>query len=440
MPTLEVQMIVKNGAVGLARCLKSVEGIADLITIGDTGSTDGTVEIAEQFGARMISVPWRDDFAAARNFVLAEAKGDWVLFLDADEMLDGEARRQMATLLRDPAFAAYDITAWNYVMDPGFRSSGEQARLNPGLLAEASSFPAYFPTTNTRLFRRNPGVYFEHCVHESVVDRLAAMRLPRKAAGFVIHHFGYVEDATEKRAGKETLYYELALKKVAGAKRSYEANLGAGVAELDHAKDARAALPYFMKAIGLDARRASAWLYAGICLTRLGRHAEALTHLNRSLAIDKANPLASSSLGDLFFQNGEHAKARVAFVEAIARGDASPLTLAKLGAAEVHLGERESGLEKVEQAMDRRPEAVELYDIYAPVAFLAGKTKAACEAAERRLSLENVTAFHFVLAATLHLHSGMRQKAETFLRAGVERFPEDVEIRKMTRSLGCLAV
>jgi tetratricopeptide (TPR) repeat protein len=440
MPSLELQMIVRNGAAGLARCLESVQGIADRITIGDTGSTDGTLAIAERFGAKVIPVPWRRDFAAARNAVLAHASCEWILFLDADEMLDPDAVRQIPELLADPEMAAYDVTAWNYVMDMGFRSSGEQARPNPSLLAETRGFPAYFPSTNTRLFRRLAGVCFEHCVHETVADRLAALRLRRRPAEFVIHHFGYVEDAAARRAGKETLYYELALKKAASSPGSCQANLGAGIAELDHAKNPAAALPYLRKAIAIESRSASVWLYAGICYARMGRSAEALAHLKQALAMDAANALAWSSLGDLLLQVGDHAKARNAYGQAIALGDGSALTLAKLGAAEVHLGDRDAGIAKVELAMAQTPDAVELYDIYAPVAFLAGKPKEACGAAERRLSLEKVTAFHFFLAATLHLHAGMRDRAEAIAGAGGARFPEDAEIAKLLDSLGMTSV
>lgn len=57
MPTVELSMIVKNGAPGIARCLASVQGIADRITIGDTGSTEDTLQIAREFGASIVSVP-----------------------------------------------------------------------------------------------------------------------------------------------------------------------------------------------------------------------------------------------------------------------------------------------------------------------------------------------------------------------------------------------
>ena len=435
MPTLELSMIVKNGAASLARCLQSVQGIADRITLGDTGSTDETVAIATGFGASIVTVPWQNDFACARNAVLAHAICDWVLFLDADEMLDPAAAAQLPALLLDPAVAAYDITAWNYVTDTGFRSSGEQARRNPVLLPETRDWPAYFPSTNTRLFRRDPQVYFEHCVHETVADRLAALKLRRKPAEFVIHHFGYVEDRNERRAEKETLYYDLALKKVAGSRNSYQANLGAGIAELDHAKNAAAALPCFKRALALDARRPAAWLYAGICLMRLGRNAEALSHLDRAAAMDAGNPLVASSLGDLHLQLNDHASASNSYRKAIALGDTSPLTLAKLGAAEVNLGLGESGIAKIEQAVGESPNSAELYDIYATAAFLAGKPVAACEAADRRLAMKNVASFHFFLAATLHLHSNLREKAEDILLSGAIRFPEDPEISNLLTSL-----
>src|ERR1700733_14329760 len=99
MPLLALSMIVRDAAATLRQCLESVRGIADEIVIGDTGSTDSTIEIAREFGARIIEVPWTNDFSAARNTVLAEVRSDWVLALDADEVLDLEAGRSLRELL-----------------------------------------------------------------------------------------------------------------------------------------------------------------------------------------------------------------------------------------------------------------------------------------------------------------------------------------------------
>src|SRR5579872_6940376 len=96
MPTLELQMIVKNGvAAGLARCLSSVAPFVDRIVIGDTGSTDATADVARQFGAELLTLPWEDDFARARNRLLDQSRCDWILILDADESLDPAGARTL---------------------------------------------------------------------------------------------------------------------------------------------------------------------------------------------------------------------------------------------------------------------------------------------------------------------------------------------------------
>ena len=84
MPTLGLSMIVKNEATTLRQCLQSVSGVVSQIVIADTGSTDGTAGIAREFGATVISVPWENHFAKARNAALRLMETDWILVLDAD--------------------------------------------------------------------------------------------------------------------------------------------------------------------------------------------------------------------------------------------------------------------------------------------------------------------------------------------------------------------
>src|SRR5436190_22371274 len=89
---LSLCMIVKNESKHLANCLESVDGVVDEIIIVDTGSTDNTIEIAEKYGAKVFHYKWHDDFGAARNEALKYASGDWVLVLDADEVLSDESK------------------------------------------------------------------------------------------------------------------------------------------------------------------------------------------------------------------------------------------------------------------------------------------------------------------------------------------------------------
>lgn len=79
--------IVKNESANLARCLESIKPYVDEIVLVDTGSTDDTIAIAQQYGATIGHFEWCNDFAAARNHALSLVTGDWVLVLDADEEL-----------------------------------------------------------------------------------------------------------------------------------------------------------------------------------------------------------------------------------------------------------------------------------------------------------------------------------------------------------------
>ena len=91
--------IVKNEAANLRRSVASIAGAYDELVVVDTGSTDDTVATARQLGARVLQVPWQDDFAAVRNAALDDATGDIILFLDADEYVSAATAPHLRALL-----------------------------------------------------------------------------------------------------------------------------------------------------------------------------------------------------------------------------------------------------------------------------------------------------------------------------------------------------
>jgi glycosyltransferase involved in cell wall biosynthesis len=98
-------MIVKNEEAVIGRCLTSVQNIVDEVIIVDTGSTDRTKEICCQFTSKLHNFTWIDNFAAARNFAFSLATMDYILWLDADDVLLEADRRRFLTLKEtlDPA-------------------------------------------------------------------------------------------------------------------------------------------------------------------------------------------------------------------------------------------------------------------------------------------------------------------------------------------------
>ena len=90
MVTISLCMIVKNEEKILRRCLDSIKGLMDEIIIVDTGSTDSTRKIAEEYTEKVYDFAWINDFSAARNFAFSKASCDYIYSADADEVVDEE--------------------------------------------------------------------------------------------------------------------------------------------------------------------------------------------------------------------------------------------------------------------------------------------------------------------------------------------------------------
>jgi len=412
-PTVELSMIVKDGAGTLERCLRSAAPFVDRILIGDTGSTDDTVRIALSFGAEVLSIPWEQDFAQARNRLLQQARCDWILYLDADEMLDPAGGARIRRLIERQEIYGWHHPRWNYVRDRSTRIAWQAAHPNPVLIEDSRAWPAYVALPATRLFRRHRGVYFEGCVHETVTRRLSALKLATAAAEFIVHHFGHAEDGEEGRRSKDALYHELGEKKLRANPDDAQAILEMGLSELEHSRNPQAALGHFERVCQLTPGTATAWLFAAICMVRLGRVPEALARLERAAQLGLETALLQQTIGDAYFQGGQFADARLAYLRLAYLGQASPLSAAKLGACEVHLGLAEEGLRRIQQAIAGAPEYAELYDILAAAALLAGNVPLAAGALEMRLQLAAGTEFHERLRAAIE-----SQQAEAGPAAG----------------------
>ena len=171
-PRLSLCLIVRDDRTRLPRCLESVRGLVDEIVVVDTGSTDGTPEVARGFGAEVILTEWRDDFSAARNLGLERARGVWVLVLDADEWLPPASIEPLRTLAaREPAEAFHLL---------------QTSQTPDGQVVRA-------PTV--RLFPNRPDVRFRFPLHEEVNFDLRTAGLPLRATAIEFMHAGYADDA-----------------------------------------------------------------------------------------------------------------------------------------------------------------------------------------------------------------------------------------------------
>lgn len=102
-------MIVKNEESVLGRCLDSVRDLMDEIIIVDTGSTDRTVTVAGWYTEKVLTYPWNEDFAAARNYSFEQAKMPYIIWMDADELLTAPEAEKLARLKQQLAQEQEDV-------------------------------------------------------------------------------------------------------------------------------------------------------------------------------------------------------------------------------------------------------------------------------------------------------------------------------------------
>ena len=121
MISLSLCMIVKNEEAVLERILKPVSQVMDAILIADTGSSDRTKEIAEQYTSQVFDFPWCDDFSAPRNFLLEKVSTDYWMWLDADDVLDEENLERLKSL-KEALDPGTDVVMMEYAA--GFDQSG----------------------------------------------------------------------------------------------------------------------------------------------------------------------------------------------------------------------------------------------------------------------------------------------------------------------------
>ncbi len=163
-------MIVRDEEGDLPRLLASVQGLVDEICILDTGSTDRTVAIAQEAGARVESFTWCDDYAAARNAALAMTSGDWVLVLDADEAIEDPGARACLE-----AFAAAHP-----------ENAGQVTIVDRQELGELRS-------RVSRFFPRRADLRYVGRFHEQ--PHFADALCPPRPLGLDVVHYGYRADA-----------------------------------------------------------------------------------------------------------------------------------------------------------------------------------------------------------------------------------------------------
>ena len=334
--TLTLAMIAKDEGERLAECLSSASPIIDEIVVVDTGSTDNTIEVARRFDAKTFSYEWSDDFSAARNESLRHATGDWVMVLDADEIVTPDDLPRIREFVDRDEFDAVQFVLANYSDEcqsmwwtPVDESS-----------APARGYSGYIRVPLVRMWRNKAEYRFRGCVHETVVESIREAGGRIAETDIVIHHYG-----KNSRAPEKSRFY---------------ANLG-------------------MRNVSERPNDSKAHYDLAVQLKELDRLDEAESHYREALSLDPDSSLARSGLVEVLARGGRLAEAQT-ILEKMERDDAAPNVSVNLAAIGMKRGDLESAMERLSAAVTRNPADVVARIYLGKVHERCGDTQSAEEA------------------------------------------------------------
>ncbi|QST02053.1 glycosyltransferase (plasmid) [Pontibacillus sp. ALD_SL1] len=160
-------MIVKNEDSTLERCLKSIAPYVDELIVVDTGSTDNTKAIAEQFTPHVYDFKWTHNFAEARNFALSKASGTWIVQIDADEFFKKEEAEKIRAAVEQCEKNVLSVRIVNVVGENKTSSAHSSARI----------------------FRNIPEHRYHFAIHEQILHN--GDILDTSFSSITLHHTGY---------------------------------------------------------------------------------------------------------------------------------------------------------------------------------------------------------------------------------------------------------
>lgn len=278
---LTLSMIVKNEEKYLRECLESVKGIVDEIVLVDTGSTDNTIKIAEEFNAEVFHYEWKNDFSDARNYALSKSNGTWILYMDADERLTGKSVNELKNITERNDLAGYRCTI----------NSIDENNGKP-------NFMRY-----TRLFHNNPRIKFIGRIHEQIDNSLLENGYKILDSDIEIIHIGYnVENEELKnKAGRNLKILINEYKKNKSSYNAYQlANTYTTLEDYDEANK------YYKLSVNENNLNRE---YTALSYLNLSGYEYKRNNLNRAeeyldmgLKNDSSNPLLNLLASEIFFR------------------------------------------------------------------------------------------------------------------------------------------
>lgn len=185
-PLISLCLIARDEEPRIGACLRSAAPYVDEMIVVDTGSTDRTREAASDCGARVFDFPWTESFADARNQSLEQARGRWIFWMDADDVLPPECGEKLRALVTSEEQAVSPNPHPSHHPDRPQAAYQVQVRIPsaPGEFSEAV-------VDHVKLFPNRPDLRFEHRIHEQILPAIRRAGLPLVFSDLYVVHQNY---------------------------------------------------------------------------------------------------------------------------------------------------------------------------------------------------------------------------------------------------------
>jgi len=310
MPTISLCMITKNEEKYLEQCLSSVKDIADEMVIVDTGSTDKTKEICKKFQSKSNNVlkffdfNWVDDFSAARNESIKHATKDWILVMDADEIIEEGDLDKIRNVIRNPdenvGFALEQRSYINKYFEGTIKNNSD--------FELVKDYPLYISNFLVRLFQNNIGLNFRHKVHELIEDSIEEKNLKYAKTDIILHHFGSLKD--EEFIGNTAEHYsKIILKQLEEEPENARYNYQAGRMYLGRS-DFGNALKYFEKTSKINPKYKLTFSEIAKIYLQMNDKNRAIEYFKKSVKYNLDNPSPANNLAVVYMSIGKFEQAK----------------------------------------------------------------------------------------------------------------------------------
>lgn len=367
-------MIVKNEEASLPTCLGSVKDVVDEMVVLDTGSTDRTKEIAREFGAKVFHFKWCNDFAAARNESLKYVQGDWILVLDADEVLVPEIVQPMKRAIQSQNYLVINLV-----------------RQEVGAVQSPYSLVS-------RLFRNHSEIRFDRPYHALVDDSVQVLmeREPDWQVGYLpevaILHYGYQPEAIASRGKLNQAKAAMEGFLLTHPTDAYACSkLGALYVQMGDLKRGIELLERGLKSNEMDDGVVyELYYHLGNAYTRLANFAQAAKHYQLAIQqpiLPKLKLGAYNNLGNLLLASRDLAKARKTYETTLQIDPSFAIGYYNLGMVLKAMGLFTDAIAAYQQALSLDPKYPEAYQNLGVVLLKIGNVPASLEAFRKAIAL-----------------------------------------------------